>query len=407
MDGDVEMRELNKTELQLLGLISKSLFHTDGISLADADWNDIEKEAWHQAVFPLAFSDTQNIPDGIMQRVKNTVNQIIAMNMAVNYNHVYTHELMTERGIPYVILKGYASAYYYPDPILRAMGDVDFLVPLERFEEAKAVLESEGFIGSKENHICHVSYRRDRDCLELHFAPAGMPEGRAGELARQYMEDIFSTAAEIKLDEGKIRIPDAFHHSLILLFHTCHHMTGEGIGLRHLCDWAVFANHFSSEEFVTTFQERFEAIGIWRFTQILTQLSIVYLGMPAKEWAMEDADPNLLKALICDIFDGGNLGIKDENRRQQTKLISTRGKNGIGNTSMFRQFVLSINNIIYLKWPRSRKWKVLLPFGWLFYCTRYAIKIMLGMRRKIAVTKTVAGASERRDIYKEFHLYEV
>lgn len=400
------MRELTTTELQLLSLLSNALFSNDTISLENADWTAIEKEALQQAVLPTAFSNSKIIPANVKERVIKNITHILANNMTVNYNHVYTNELMSEHRIPYVILKGYASAYYYPNPILRSMGDVDFLVPLERFEEAKHILEEEGFIGNKENHICHIAYRRDGDHLELHFAPAGMPEGRAGETAHHYMEDVFSTATEIELDEGILLIPDAFHHGLILLLHTCHHMTGEGVGLRHLCDWAVFANHFSSEEFVSIFKDKLQAIGIWRFAQILTQLSSAYLGMPEKEWAMENIDQNLLKAMICDIFDGGNFGHKDEDRGQQTMIISSRAKNGVGNTSMFKQFVLSINNIIYLKWPLSRKWKILLPVGWLFYCARYAVKIALGKRRKISAAKMIAGASERRGIYKELHLFE-
>ena len=44
-------------------------------------------------------------------------------------------------------------------------------------------------------------------------------------------------AEEVLFEGEKIRIPAPFHHGLILLLHTVHHMLGEGIGLRHLCDW--------------------------------------------------------------------------------------------------------------------------------------------------------------------------
>ena len=42
--------------------------------------------------------------------------------------------LLEEAGIPFVILKGFAAAMYYPKPEYRAMGDVDLIVAPEDFD---------------------------------------------------------------------------------------------------------------------------------------------------------------------------------------------------------------------------------------------------------------------------------
>ena len=44
-----------------------------------------------------------------------------------------------------MILKGAAAAGYYPDPAGRAMGDVDFLVPRERYEDALHLMTEQGY----------------------------------------------------------------------------------------------------------------------------------------------------------------------------------------------------------------------------------------------------------------------
>lgn len=399
------MRNLTKTESTLLSLVSNALFDTPFEFDDNVDWNLVEKEANEQAVFSLAFNRHINtIP---IEQIKQKVVVHIKNNLSVNVNHIYTHKLMTSNNIPYVILKGCASAYYYPEPIYRIMGDVDFLVPVEYFEQAKELLISEGFVPNPENHICHISFKKADKCIELHFKPSGMPEGKAGEIVGKYFENVFNTAVEAKIDEGKIMLPDGFHHGLVLLLHTCHHLTGEGIGLRHLCDWAVFVNTFSNDEFEAIFKEKLSVVGLWRFAQLLTQLSIKYLGMPEKTWAMENVDDDLLKEMICDIFSGGNFGVKDSSRKKETIVISNRGKDGVGNNSMLKSFVKNINNIVYLKWPISTKLKIILPFGWLFYGTRYLFRIAIGKRDKINVINTVENANKRRNIYKEFHLYEM
>ena len=54
-------------------------------------------------------------------------------------------KLFRDYNIPLVVLKGTAAAMYYPNPYLRAMGDVDFVVTYDRFDEARSVMEANGY----------------------------------------------------------------------------------------------------------------------------------------------------------------------------------------------------------------------------------------------------------------------
>ena len=47
-------------------------------------------------------------------------------NLQVAWQHLLVDRLMEKGRIPYVILKGSASGVYYPSPMDRIMGDVDF-----------------------------------------------------------------------------------------------------------------------------------------------------------------------------------------------------------------------------------------------------------------------------------------
>lgn len=46
-----------------------------------------------------------------------------------------------------------------------------------------------------------------------------------------------------------------FHHGLVMLLHLFSHLTGARIGIRHLCDWALFLNSIEEKEFLKLFQE--------------------------------------------------------------------------------------------------------------------------------------------------------
>lgn len=219
----------------LLLLLSKALFGRK-VELQQQDWIEVLKEAKNQAVVQLIDSvlDKSILSSEEAKSWKQVSSADIANNIRVGHNHSLLHEWMGD--IPYVDLKGAASAFYYPIPTNRSMGDVDFLVKTEDLERAGRILEEHGLKPWEEEHISHIVYRGPRMHYKMHFNLAGTPHGTAGELVREYTKDIFEKAQEKTVGTGTAMLPSPFHHGLILLIHTCHHLTGEGVGLRHLCD---------------------------------------------------------------------------------------------------------------------------------------------------------------------------
>jgi hypothetical protein len=81
------------------------------------DWAALYDEAIQQSVLPIVYSAVQDkLPTDMQSQWSDTFYQCIASNMRVNYEHSELHSLMSQAGIPYVILKGVASASYYPEP---------------------------------------------------------------------------------------------------------------------------------------------------------------------------------------------------------------------------------------------------------------------------------------------------
>lgn len=407
--NESKMNELNQTELVLLDLVANALFHKQTTVPAHTDWEALYHEAVKQTVTAQAYRGIREngciLSEDLEGKWKNAVIASYYHNTCVTADHHYVDEMMRKAGVPYVILKGCASASYYPDPMERTMGDVDFLVRESDLEQAGDILKKEGFIPWDMEHICHVVYRKDSIHLEMHFKPAGMPYGHAGELAERYLQDVMEQASEITYENGTLRFPSPFHHGLILLMHTGHHMLGEGIGLRHLCDWAVFASSFTEEEFREIFEDRLKAIGLWKFACILSRTAEKWLGCPQRAWT-ECAEEYLADRVIEDIFTGGNFGRKKEGRVYETYLISSRGKGGVGHTSMLRQFVRSINEVIVTQWPNAGRNKLRLLAGWGYFGIRYAVRICTGKRQPLHPLKICRAAKGRKDIYKEFQLYE-
>ena len=396
---------LREHEKILLDILANNLFNAGRkIDLNEGNLNAVWCEAYAQAVTLMAFHNSKEniLKSDKCEYIRKKLTQTLADNAKVDFEHVRICNIMKNAGILCTILKGFASALYYPDPLMRSMGDVDFLVDTDDFEEASKVLAENGYESNGKNHDVHDVFLGKVCRCEMHFQPSGIPHGKAGVKVRKYLSGLLENSETKKTELGDITVPSTYHHGLIILLHMCHHLTGDGLGLRHLCDWAVFLNTVGEANFLETFEKTFKDIGLWEFAKIMTFISCEYLGLTGMNWAM-DADKKLADYILIDIIIGGNFGQKHADRSHESLLISSKNEK---ETSMLRQFFISANSIVYKNWKAARKFKILLPFGWIFFGGRYIIRSFLGKRPKIRPQKVAKEASERMDIYSELKLFD-
>ncbi len=399
---------LNKTEQVLLDLLANNLFDAGkSIDAVSADWRFVWYESYMQGVSLNAFADfpaelTESVD---FSAIRKKLQERMSENLLVNKSHFKIHKVLTDAGVPYVILKGLASALYYPDFLLRSMGDVDFLISESDLEKTCQVLEQNGFVVSEKSHGDHLVYTDNICRYELHTQPAGMPKGEAGELVKNYLADLLEKAELQNTLFGEICVPSKFHHGLIILLHTCHHLTSSGIGLRHLCDWAVFVNSVSNTEFCGLFEEKLKRIGLWNFACVLTKLCEKYLSCPAKTW-IGQIDEALVDALAKDIFEGGNLGQKSDDRSHEAMIMPKYGDEEHKGKNNSKRFISYVNQSVKNNWKSAEKNKFLLPVGWVYFGGRYVFRSLKSERPKIKVNSFISEANERKKIFDQLKLFE-
>ena len=399
------MTDLTKTTL--LALLSNALFGAPIEIVEDVDWQEVYQESVAQSVAALAFSnlDKSILPNDVANAWEEMTYQIMMSNMQVDADHAQLHRILSSADIPYVVLKGNVSASYYPDPMLRAMGDVDFLIEKHNVGKVDLLLRKNGFEAQQSNHECERAYHKGMSIWELHWDVNGVPGGEVGKKIHEYLIDIIEKAEPASLMGGEYMSPTLFHHGLVMLLHVARHMVTGGIGLRHLCDWAVFVERLG-DSFPEMFEDKLKDVGLWRFAQLLTQLSVVYLKCPEQSW-MGELDYDLLSALKDDLFAAGNFGHKDSNRADEAKFITSRRKGGVNDDSALKQAVLSANEIVRKHWKFVDKVPFVYPAGWVFFGGRYAIRSITGKRKKISVNELAKSAKNRKEIYQQMDLYKV
>lgn len=390
----------------LFALIAENLFGQPFLPLPDVDWAEVYAESRAQAVTLLAFQNYKSLPleEELSRKLEDVLQRHTLQNVRNFKSHAHLHRLMTGAGISYCVLKGIASAHYYPSPLVRAMGDVDFYVSPADTERAEQVLAADGFTPDAREQVHHQVYRRPGMHYELHREVAGVPDGRAGEIIRGYLADLGESAIPAFDEFVTYQNPSPFHHGLIMLLHMQHHLLSEGIGLRHLCDWAVLVNALPETEFTALFEKKLRSAGLWTFAQTVSLAASAYLGLPRQGWMGEDAD--LAHALMADIVAGGNFGRKDHARSYEGMLISNRGKDGV-KKGRIRQGVGSLNRIVRQYWPIAAKLPILYPFGWIFFSLRYLFRVLIGKRKSLNAIKTFENSGKRKELYSRLRLYEI
>ncbi len=400
------MNKINITKEQsvLFNLVGHNLFSMPLNFDSVIDWGAVINESIAQSVSLLAFKDFRELPldEKTAELLQKFLKKCAIANVSCFKGHEYVHNMMTKNGITYCIIKGAASSYYYPDPLLRNMGDVDFYVPSEHIDKARELFLAEGFECDENDNDHHYGFEKGNMRLELHFVPSLILGEEMRPIFLEYWSDLCDKASLVKDVFSEYVLPSAFHHGLILLTHFISHLTNVGIGLRHLCDWAVFANGFSEQEFVSLFQNELKRVGLWRLAQIISLAAVKHLGMPHKEWMGEDyatAD-----ALIEDVVLGGNFGRRQKGRSLELLFVS-RFKSADSKKNRITHAFSYMNAIIRHNWKAAKRCPLLYPVGWVYFSMRFLVKrIVRGSH--INIIKSYKQSEKRIELYNSLNLFE-
>ena len=407
------MYELNLTKEQkiLLNLAAMGLSNTpqelllEKEEVSDADWNAIMQESLAQTVpmtvFQAAKAYESEIPKDVFARWKNLFFQAYQTNVRVQQAQADMTELMHEKGFGYIVIKGESSAAYYPNPELRALGDVDFLIDTSRQAEIENALMQAGYERDGMEHISHRIFRKVGAHLEMHYQVPGIPVGEKGDKVRAFLKDAVACGECKQGGLAEFYAPCSKHHGLIILLHMQHHNLDDGLGLRHLCDWAAFVKATQNEAFWTEeLLPLMKEIGIMKYASVATKLCAKYLHIPCPAWAA-DSDDTLCDGLLADVFLGGNFGRKNNERARSGALIAKKGEKKRGPIATM---AVSLHRAVLLKYPIVKKVWILYPFIYAWKVIKNLFQMMIG--KKVSIGKMLPEAKKRQELYDKLEVFQ-
>lgn len=379
---------MNQTEQVLLQAIQKSLWNTDIEFPADTDWYAVLKEAEDQAVLGLVINIA---PKDVQNKWKSRAGAVTANFVRILHYQQQLCELFKAYDIPLVILKGTAAAVYYPNPAQRSMGDIDYLVPPEHFDQAKELLATNGYtIEDDPRAPRHMHVHKDNIFFEQHrfFSSEGIDVER-------FILDGMNHIEMAKIYGTSFPMLPKLANGLVLLGHMVQHLKS-GLGLRQVIDWMMYVESELTDAFWTeAFEPAAKETGLEKVAVTVTQMCKKYLGLPAEIHWCEGAESELCSELMDSLLSSGNFDRKRGKGSSVEGVVSIIRRKGL---------FMSLQTSGEYNWNAYHKHKWLKPFAWAFQIGRYAKKGFQAKRSVTQLKEDFARGRRRTELLQKLNI---
>ena len=369
---------MKDTENELLGALASSLFDSSMSTLPLSD--GAKAEALEQAVYSLVSRDEMAL-------------QIVAQNLRIAWEQQELVNMLNARDIPFAVLKGFSASIYYPEPMMRALGDVDIIVEPKNFLTAFSHMQASGYIPDPEDHDGrHICFRKNSVVIELHQRFASLNSTHADAQLDNWIYEAIPKVNTVRIGDFSFPILQEPLNGLILLAHVSQHLEN-GLGIRQIIDWVMYVAHELPDGKWLEFQNLTEPLGLTNLAKITARFGQLYLGLPQEDhsWCI-DVDDSVCEALLNYVFQCGNFGHKAGMSNTVTMVFS----HGSGIIGFFR----NLQKRGERNWKAYQKCCLLKPFCWLYQLFRY---VRLGLRRDKAFSnlkKDYEASKERNALTK-------
>lgn len=280
----------------------------------------------------------------------------------------YLVGLLEAEGLCTAVLKGAATAQYYPQPELRKSGDVDLLLfSAEDCARAADCLSRNGFTLHGAQHLHHTAMIGAEGIeVELHsLLTEPFSDDAVNRKLLRMQHDMRQTVQRQDCMGVSLPVLCGAEHGMSLLLHLLQHFLTAGFGIRLLCDWVVFWEKQPRTEAERCMQLSQE-LGIARFAAVVTALCVQELDMDvrAAEPFLQNADAGLLEKdylehFFTDIMDSEEFGTRTEGRMVALQERSIRG------------YARTFHHQMKLNYPRAGRYVPLYPLLWLLTLLRF------------------------------------
>ena len=295
----------------------------EGLPISEDEWSKLLIMARKQAVEGLVYDAIIRLPEDLLPPA-TVMKAWIADVRTLERNHMqHLHALAyigarmeAEAHMQPIVLKGLPLASTYPHPEHRRSGDIDlFYGSRAQCSAADDIIESWGWPISR--NPSHESIYNMGDVVVEHHGLLTLSHVwfRRKRLTK-WIEDQLTLPESTKetIIEGlPVRTLSPELDMVQMVCHIMKHALNEGIGLRHICDLALYTARHHDVWNKSLLRQWLTRFGARRWTELCLCYCTRHLGLDTQllPWPMK-ANPKTLEAFHCEMMKSGNFGLMDE-----------------------------------------------------------------------------------------------
>lgn len=288
---------MNQTQKALYALIRIALIEERPVALPESvDWIELLEYAKTQGVAAIVMDGLQTLinkigfsPVGLDIKAKL---QLYALAMSIEKRHIKQLEsgkevasIWRKSGIRTLVLKGFAFAQYYPNPLQRLASDMDCYL-CGGYEEGNREMEHLGIKVNREDYR-HATFQYKDVFVENHKICTTVRGKRQRKCFELYLRSLLENEKTKRIDESYLEIPCDRFNALYFLQHSRRHFLREGITLRYICDWAMILKN--ADCFDDDFWNVCKVNDLHTFAESMTRLAYVVCGVKAS-WINDEVE---------------------------------------------------------------------------------------------------------------------
>lgn len=264
-------------------------------------------------------------------------------------------KLFVDHGLHVLPLKGYYMKGMYPKPEQRQMCDLDFLLGEQEMEQARTLMERNGYVTEYFGNGHHDNYRKKPFLyVELHRRLLDEDSPYAAGLG-----DLLQRA--IQCPEGEYEA-DWNDYYLFHLVHFAKHWNSAGCGPRSVLDVYLFLRAYGNRLEEEYLQERLNQMGLSEFRRNVEQIAEYWFAPHEKKIELTDRAQELANGML------GSAVYGTRKQVEENLLLEHRGEH----SSVEQAGLRYLWNCIFLPrknmegmYPILRRHPALLPACWL------------------------------------------
>jgi hypothetical protein len=240
-----------------------------------------------------------------------SIDQIDKQNAKLLHALASLVRLFDDSCIPFVVMKGQTIEALYPLRHLRIPGDIDFYVSEQYFDQAKELILKKWDVKyNVGDGNMHIEFTYEDVVFEMHFKLLCFSSRKI----QCRFNKILANAVILRRDIDGVSAP-VFTPEFEILYtflHLYHHFMELGVGIRHLCDFAVLCRrqkdlHLNSN----LLKDELKRLCFYHAFTAFEFVGVKALGLLENELPLpvSSCDRKYCSSILHQIFLRGNMGL--------------------------------------------------------------------------------------------------